>query len=59
MLLKNNTHNYLLIKDDVGKSKPSVRQLPQGGHSYGYKCRPDKEGVGACNNIFTNVMSYI
>ena len=59
MLLKNNTHNYLLIKDDVGKSKPSVRQLPQDGHSYGYKCRPDKEGVGACNKIFIYVMSYI
>ena len=48
MLLKSNTNNYLLIKDDVGKSKPSVRQLPIDGHSYGYKCRPDKEGVGAC-----------
>ena len=45
MLLKSNTNNYLLIKDDVGKSKPSVRQLPIDGHSYGYKCRPDKEGV--------------
>jgi len=25
MMLKSNAHNYLLIKDDVGKSKPSVR----------------------------------
>ena len=48
MMLKNNTKNYLLIKDDVGQSKPSVRQLPQFGHSYGYKGEPDKEGVGQC-----------
>jgi hypothetical protein len=47
-LFKSKTNNYLLIKDDIGKPKPSVRELPQYGHSYGYKCRPDKEGVGQC-----------
>ena len=52
MALFKKTSNYLLKKDDVGQSKPSVRELPQYGHSYGYKCRPDKEGVGQCKYIY-------
>jgi len=30
--------NYLIIKDDVGKSKPATRDLPADGFAYG---RPD------------------
>ena len=39
--------NYLLVKDDVGKAKPTVRQLPQDGFAYGKKINPDAEGAGA------------
>lgn len=28
--LINNTHNILLLKDDVGRAKPSVLDLPDG-----------------------------
>ena len=35
---KRSKSNYLLAKDDVGKSKPTTRDLPQGGHSFGYSC---------------------
>ena len=45
------TNNYLLIKDDVGRSKPSVRDLPGNNHAYGYSVIPDKEGVGACKYL--------
>lgn len=45
-----NTKNYLLVKDDVGRAKHTVRDLPSYQHSYGYAAMPDKEGVGACNN---------
>jgi len=40
--------NYLLKKDDVGKSKPSVRTLPHAGHTFGYKEKTDAVGVGGC-----------
>jgi hypothetical protein len=33
-------NNYLLVKDDVGRSKPTTRQLPPTGFAYG---RPDKK----------------
>jgi len=46
MLVQHKTNNLLIIKDDVGKAKPSMRLLPQFGHSYGYAPPPDKEGVG-------------
>ena len=37
--------NYLLSKDDVGKSKPSTRDLPESGHFYGKADIKDQEGV--------------
>lgn len=43
-----NRSNYMLLKDDVGKARPSTRELPTDKHAYGYACKPDKEGVGAC-----------
>ena len=46
MLVQNLTKNLLIIKDDVGKAKPSVRKLPSYGHSFGYAPPSDKEGVG-------------
>lgn len=46
--LKNKSHNYLLMRDDVGKARPTTRELPKQNHAFGYSCVPDKEGVGAC-----------
>ena len=40
--------NLLLKKDDVGMPKPSVRELPLFGHSYGLPGAKDKEGVAQC-----------
>eukprot|EP00388_Colpodella_angusta_P016226 GDKJ01040206.1.p1 GENE.GDKJ01040206.1~~GDKJ01040206.1.p1 ORF type:complete len:282 (+),score=49.94 GDKJ01040206.1:1-846(+) len=39
------SRNCLLVKDDVGKSKPSCRDLPGSCYSYGAPINPDKEGV--------------
>ena len=40
--------NYLLRKDDVGKSKASTRTLPNGEHTFGRKEKPDAVGVAGC-----------
>ena len=42
-----NSKNVLLVKDDIGKAKTSVRSLPGNEHFYGSKPKPDKEGAGA------------
>lgn len=41
------TRNYLLVKDDVGKSKPPIRDLPNGEFTYGKKTAENEEGAGA------------
>lgn len=46
-MLKRNS-NILLQKDDVGMPKPSVRDLPIFGHSYGLPGARDPEGVKDC-----------
>lgn len=46
-MLKRNS-NILLQKDDVGMPKPSVRNLPVFGHSYGLPGARDPEGVKDC-----------
>ena len=38
--------NTLLVKDDVGKSKPATRVLPPDGFSYGRPDKKDQEGAG-------------
>ena len=45
------SNNILLKKDDVGLSKPSTRELPQFGHSYGLPGSRDPEGVGKRKNL--------
>ena len=40
--------NYLLVKDDVGKSKPSTRTLPKEGHTFGLKNIPDAVNARGC-----------
>ena len=42
-----NSKNILLVRDDVGKAKSCVRDLPHSEHFYGSKLKKDKEGVGA------------
>lgn len=42
-----NSKNILLVKDDVGKAKQSVRELPNSNYSYGSKFKKDYEGAGA------------
>jgi hypothetical protein len=41
-----NTFNHLLLKDDIGRSKPTTRALPTGNHTYGKPEIRDKEGAG-------------
>lgn len=42
-----NTGNFLIVKDDVGKSKPVTRTLPSNEYSYGVKISKDRENAGA------------
>lgn len=39
------TTNTLLVKDDVGRAKPSTRDLPPSSFAYGKAAVPDAEGV--------------
>lgn len=39
------TKNPLLVKDDAGHAKPTVRDLPPEGHAYGLEGEHDLEGV--------------
>ncbi len=43
------TKNTLLVKDDVGRSKPSTRDLPPENFAYGKCAEPDAEGVAQGN----------
>ena len=38
--------NHLLLKDDIGRAKPSTRILPHQYHTYGKPEIKDKEGAG-------------
>lgn len=39
------TRNAVLVKDDVGKAKPTIYDLPHEGHAYGRSEPPDLEGA--------------
>lgn len=41
-----NSGNFLLVKDDIGKPKPSTRKLPTDGFVFGKKVGEDYEGAG-------------
>lgn len=43
--------NLLLLKDDVGKSRPSTRGLPHPDFTYGQPGPTDEEGVGKCKTF--------
>lgn len=40
--------NCLLTKDDVGRGKPSARDLPPNYHTFGYQNKGDTYGVKDC-----------
>ena len=40
--------NLLLVKDDIGKARPSTRDLPNPDFTYGLPGPTDEEGVGKC-----------
>ena len=40
-----NTNNPLLLKDDVGRAKPPVHELPSDQFIYGFKPKAATEGV--------------
>ncbi len=44
--MRQRTANILLVKDNVGKSKPSTRDLPGNYFTYGKPEIRDIEGVG-------------
>lgn len=48
-----NTRNCLIIKDDVGKSKPNTRNLPSKDFSYGIHISRDQENAGAVISAWT------
>lgn len=42
--------NILLLKSDLGKSKPGIHRLPPGGFAYGKSTGEDQEGAGDLMN---------
>lgn len=39
------TYNHLLIKDDIGRGKPTIRDLPPPTHTYGKAEIKDSENA--------------
>ena len=50
--MKKSNWNHLLLKDDVGRAKPTTRKLPPQYFVYGKPEIRDKEGVTEGRNIF-------
>ena len=50
-----NKRNYLVLKDDVGKAKPTTRDLPDSAFAYGKPEKTKQEGVGV---ITTSLLSH-
>ena len=46
--------NFLLVKDSIGKPKPSTRALPSSEYTYGQKPRDDKESVATLLGTWTS-----
>ncbi len=49
-----NPFNHLLLKDDVGRSKPTTRDLPYGHFTYGKPEIKDTEDAGQGMRINSN-----
>ena len=43
-------NSYLLQKDNIGKSKPTMRRLPEENFIYGKSSGTDKDGARECEN---------
>ena len=43
--------NYLIVKDDVGKPKPSTRKLPKDGFAFG---KPDQTGAEGASTVVSS-----
>ena len=48
-----------MVKDRVGVSKKTTRQLPSEDHVYGYQQPLDDEGAGACKLINSDNIVYM
>ena len=57
--LDSHKHNVLLLKDDVGRPKPSTRRLPGGPNfSFGKAERKDAEGARQGKSRAANVATF-
>ena len=41
-----NSGNFILVKDDIGKPKPATRKLPNSDFVFGKKSNKDPESAG-------------
>lgn len=41
-----NSKNFVIVRDDIGKAKPFTRKLPDAGFVFGKKVNRDKESAG-------------
>ena len=41
------SNNFLIVKDSMGKAKPSTVPLPEASFAYGHRCKGDQEGVSS------------
>ena len=48
------SNNFLLVKGDIGKPKPSTRALPDKDYIYGKNPRNDKESVASLLSVWTS-----
>ncbi len=57
--MKQATYNHLLLKDDVGRAKPTTRALPPQYFIYGRAEIRDKEGASeGMNKPMSNITGY-
>ena len=55
MVLLGHKTNYLLVKDDVGKAKPTTRDLPHNVHRYGKAEKFKQDGTDV---VMTSWLSH-
>lgn len=51
MSVRQGSNNVLILKDDIGKPKPSTRNLPAEHHCYGKAIPRDPVGVQQCKRL--------
>jgi len=50
-VVKGAKNNILLVKDDVGRCKPSTRHLPPDGFAFGKVDQKDPEGAAVSKSV--------